>query len=83
MKTHQRDATECVISIGYGLFAVNEAIFSNLNDLELIMNSIQTIVAIKKYKYKEIERKSPKNRYGDGVRTCNISTCDWYVHITF
>ena len=37
------DATEYVNSIGYGLFAVIKAIFNNRNDLELIMNYIQTI----------------------------------------
>ena len=39
-----RDATDCTNSIGYGLFAVIKAIFSNNNDLKLIMNYIQTIV---------------------------------------
>ena len=48
--TPMRDATECVNSesIGYGLFAVIKAIFSNPNDLELIVNYIQTIVSINK-----------------------------------
>ena len=38
-----RDAKESVNSIGYkyGLFAVIQALFSNRNDLELIMNYIQ------------------------------------------
>ena len=46
-KTHIRDATESVDTIGYGLltFAVIlKALFSNRNDLELKMNYIQTIV---------------------------------------
>ena len=36
-----RDATESVESIGYGLFAVIKALFSNRNYLELIINNIQ------------------------------------------
>ena len=34
-KTHMRDATECTNSIGYALFAVIKAIFSNPNALEM------------------------------------------------
>ena len=30
-KTHMRDVTECINSIGYALFAVIKAIFSNQN----------------------------------------------------
>ena len=47
-KTHIQDATECVNSIGYGLFAVIKAIFSNRNDLEFIMNYLKTNVSINK-----------------------------------
>ena len=51
-----RDATECVNSIAHGLFAAIKAIFSNQNDLKLIMNYIQTIASINeninKIKYK-------------------------------
>ena len=32
-----RDATESINSIGYGMFAVIEVIFSNRNDMELIL----------------------------------------------
>ena len=50
-KTHMRDATECINSIGYALFAVikvskgekiksSKAIFSNPNGLEMLMNYI-------------------------------------------
>ena len=39
-KTHMRDATECINSIGYGLFAVIKAIFSKRNDSEFIMNDL-------------------------------------------
>ena len=35
-----RDATEYMNSIGYALFAVIKAIFSNPNALEMIMNYI-------------------------------------------
>ena len=35
-----RDATEYINSIGYALFAVNIAIFSNGNGLEMTMNYI-------------------------------------------
>ena len=38
------DRARCVISTGDGLFGVIKAILSNRNDLELIMNYIQTIV---------------------------------------
>ena len=34
---------ECVKSIGHGLFAVIKVIFSNRNDLELIMNYIYAV----------------------------------------
>ena len=34
-----RDAKECINSIGYVLFVVIKAIFSNQTDLELISNS--------------------------------------------
>ena len=54
-KTHMRDATECTNSIGYGLFAVIKAIFSNQNDFELIVNYIQTIISINK-SYKIINK---------------------------
>ena len=37
-KRHTRVATECINSIGYALFAVLKAIFSNPNGLEKIMN---------------------------------------------
>ena len=40
MKTHMRDATECINSIGYALFAVIKAIFSDPNGFEMIMNYI-------------------------------------------
>ena len=43
-KTHMRDARECINSIGYVLFAVIKAIFSNRYDFDLIMNYVQTIV---------------------------------------
>ena len=43
-KTHLRDARECINSIGYVLFAVIKAIFSNQNDFDLIMKYVQTIV---------------------------------------
>ena len=35
-----REATECINSIGYALFAVIKAIFRNPNGLEMIMNYI-------------------------------------------
>ena len=60
-KTHMRDVTGSVNSIGYGLFAVIKALFSNRNYLELIMNNIQTIVSMN---INKIEKK-----YDDGVRT--------------
>ena len=37
-KTYPRDATECINLIGCVLFAIIKAIFSNGNDLDLIMN---------------------------------------------
>ena len=40
-KTHMRDATECINSIGYGLFSVIKVIFSNRNDLEFIVKYFQ------------------------------------------
>ena len=43
-----RDAMDCINSIGYGLFAVINAIFSKQNDLELIKNYISTVVSINK-----------------------------------
>ena len=45
-KTHMRDVTECVYSIGYVLLAVIKAIVSNRNDLDLVMNYIQTLLSI-------------------------------------
>ena len=38
---YMRDATECINSIVYGLLDVIKAIFSNGNELELIMNYIK------------------------------------------
>ena len=35
-----RDTNECIISIGYALFAVIKVVFINRNDLEMIMNNI-------------------------------------------
>ena len=58
-KTHMRDATEYTNSVWYALFAVIKAIFSNPNGLEMIMNYIQTIVSINKYK---IEIKTKKKQ---------------------
>ena len=45
-KTHMRDATECINSVGYALFVVIKAIFSNPNGSEMIINYIQTSLAI-------------------------------------
>ena len=47
-KMHIQYATESVNSIGYGLFAVIKTLFSNQNDLDLMMNFIRTILSIKK-----------------------------------
>ena len=38
VQTHMRDATQLINSIGYALFAFIKAIYSNPNDLEMIMN---------------------------------------------
>ena len=53
VKTHIRDATECLKAIGYELFTVIKAIYNSQHDLECIMNYFQTIVSIKiNQKYK-------------------------------
>ena len=43
-----RVATEWTNALGYAVFAVIKAIFSNPNGLEMIMNYLQTIVSIYK-----------------------------------
>ena len=59
-----RDATECINSVGYALFAVIKAIFCTPNGLEMIMN----------YIYKEInkniksKKKTRKNKQGTVTR---------------
>ena len=55
-----RDAKECINSVGYTLFAIIIAIFSNPNGLEIIINkkSIKTNINRKKGK---------KTRYGEVV----------------
>ena len=58
-KTHMRDATECINSIGYGLFAVIKVIFSNRNDLEFIVNYFQAIVPLIN---KNIDKKQKTNK---------------------
>ena len=40
MKTHMRNATECINPIGYASFAAIKAIFGNQMGLEMIMNYI-------------------------------------------
>ena len=42
---YMRDATECINSIGYALFAVIKAISRNPNGLEMIMNYIRPILS--------------------------------------
>ena len=41
--SHMRDATECINSIGHGLFVAINAIFSKRNNSELVMNFIQQL----------------------------------------
>ena len=57
---HMRDATECINSIRYGLFAAIKAIFSNWGNLELILKYIQTTESINKFK-----NRKRRTRYGD------------------
>ena len=61
---------DCINSLGYGLFAVIKAIFSNSSDLELIMNYVQTIVSIN----------IRLNRYGDRIQTCNLHDTVQTIH---
>ena len=68
-----RDATECNNLIGYALFAVIKAIFSNPNGLEMIMNNI----------YKKLiksKNKKKKPKYSDRVRTRNLHDSGHVIH---
>ena len=56
-----RDATECIYSIGYALFAVIKAIIGNPNGLEMIMNYI--FILINKL-IKILNRNKPHQKQG-------------------
>ena len=63
-----RDSTECLNLIGYAFIAVIIAIFSNQNDLEMIMNYI--------LKYKS----EKKTRYDDRALTRNLQDSGQAIH---
>ena len=74
-----RDATECINSLGYALFAVIKAIFNNPNGLKMIMKYIQTSVSINKHINKNIN--TNKTRYKDRVRTRNFHDSGQAIHL--
>ena len=63
---------ECVKSIGHGVFAVIKVILSNRNDLELIMNYIQTIVSVINI--------NKKTSMVTGIRTHNLHDIVKAIH---
>ena len=88
-ETHMGDATECINPIGYALFAVIKAIFSNPNGLEMIMDYIlKWINKLIKYKTKKqgtvTELKLATSMTVDKrfIHYATNSPCDWYVPMT-
>ena len=66
----------------YGLFAVIKAIFSNQNDLDMIMNYIQTIISIKKNKIIDnIEKKHDQGMVTGFELTTSMTVYKRFIHL--